>query len=419
MQDITVKPSGLRPWQHIAVFLFACAIIVARRPDGLFHAQFFAEDGKVWFADAYNLGWWPALARPWAGHFQTLPRLGAALALLVPLFMARRLLNFIAIFFQALPVNLLLASRSSAWGSLRVRVQFAAVYLLLPNSSEVSYGITPSQWQLALCTFLVLVACMPNSIAGRYLDISIVILCGLTGPFCIFLLPIAIFLAWIRRDRWRWVPVGVFAACCLVQAWGLLVANRSVRPDYILGASVSSLARILAGQVYLGTLIGSNALAYHPGTRLSIFLFAVAICGTTIVIVSFIQSSLEMRLFLLFSFVLLAASLVSPVVRARPGVPVWELMAGAGGIHYWFFPTLAFGWCVLCCFNSRVLLLKVIAGYLLFFLSIGIFRDFRQPAFQDLHFNDYAARFEQAPPGTAVTIPENPDGWSMILVKHP
>jgi hypothetical protein len=125
-----------------------------------------------------------------------------------------------------------------------------------------------------------------------------------------------------------------------------------------------------------------------------------------------------MRLFLLFSFVLLAASLVSPIVRTRPGVPVWELMASAGGIHYWFFPTLAFAWCVICCFNSRVVILKVIAGYLLFFLCIGIFRDFRQPAFQDLHFKDYAARFQAAPPGTAVTIPENPDGWSMILVKH-
>jgi len=419
MQGITEKRSGLRPWQHIAVFLCACAILIARRPDGLFHAQFFAEDGKVWFADAYNMGWWSALGRPWAGYFQTLPRLGAALALLVPLSRAPLLLNVLSLVIQALPVSLLLALRSSAWGSLRVRTLLAATYLLLPNCSEVSYGISPLQWQLALNAFLLMVALTPKSIAGRYLDISITTLCGLTGPFCIFLLPIAIFLAWIRRDRWRWVSVGIFAACCLVQAWGLLVVNRAVRPDYVLGASVSSLARILAGQVYLGTLIGSNALAYHPGTRLSIFLFAVAICGTTIVIVSFIQSCLEMRLFLLFSFVLLAASLVSPIVHARPGVPVWELLASAGGIHYWFLPTLAFAWCVVYWFNSRVLILKIVAGYLLFFLSIGIVRDFRQPAFHDLHFSDYAARFEAAPPGSAVTIPENPDGWSMILVKHP
>ena len=40
----------------VAVFLFACAVVIARRPDAVFHAQFFAEDGRIWFADAYNLG---------------------------------------------------------------------------------------------------------------------------------------------------------------------------------------------------------------------------------------------------------------------------------------------------------------------------------------------------------------------------
>jgi hypothetical protein len=50
--------------------------------------------------------------------------------------------------------------------------------------------------------------------------------------------------------------------------------------------------------------------------------------------------------------------------------------------------------------------------------AIGILRDVRQDTFQDSHFNDHAARFEAAPPGTAVSIPENPAGWSTVLVKH-
>ena len=53
--------TGLNAWQQGAVFLVACGVIISRRPDALFHAQFRYEDGAVWYADAYNLGWWQAL----------------------------------------------------------------------------------------------------------------------------------------------------------------------------------------------------------------------------------------------------------------------------------------------------------------------------------------------------------------------
>src|SRR5208282_5718589 len=105
MTDQPAQQSDLRPWQHGAIFLLACAVIVWRRPDAFFHAQFYAEDGHVWFADAYNLGWWPALFHTFAGYFETLPRLVASLALLVPLALVPLFFNIIAIAFQTLPVN--------------------------------------------------------------------------------------------------------------------------------------------------------------------------------------------------------------------------------------------------------------------------------------------------------------------------
>src|SRR5580704_11703742 len=114
-----------RFWQHIAIFLVSFAVLVARRPDGLFHAQFWGEDGHVWIADAYNLGWWPALFHTWSGYYQTLPRLAATLALLAPFSFAPLLLNLMAIAIQALPVSILLSSRSSAWGSLQYRAAMA------------------------------------------------------------------------------------------------------------------------------------------------------------------------------------------------------------------------------------------------------------------------------------------------------
>ena len=109
IQSFASRETGLRSWQQSAIFLLACAVIVSRRPDAIFHAQFYAEDGHVWFADAYNLGWWHALFRAQDGYFQTLPRLAAALALLAPLSLAPLVLNIAAVAVEALPVNILLS----------------------------------------------------------------------------------------------------------------------------------------------------------------------------------------------------------------------------------------------------------------------------------------------------------------------
>src|ERR1035437_10257778 len=102
MQYAKDSQPNLRPWQHVLVFLFAFVAFISRRPDAIFHPQFWAEDGRVWFADAYNLGWWTALFRAQDGYFQTLPRLGAALAQLLPIALAPLVLNCIAIAVQVL-----------------------------------------------------------------------------------------------------------------------------------------------------------------------------------------------------------------------------------------------------------------------------------------------------------------------------
>jgi hypothetical protein len=413
------RQTGLRLWQHCIVFLLSCAVLISRRPDSIFHAQFWAEDGHVFFADAYNSGWWASLFHTNVGYFHALPRLGAALALLVPLGRAPLVLNLIATAAQAIPVNVLLCSRSSVWGSLRYRALLAAIYLALPNSRELAAITTNSQTLLALSAFLLLVAAAPRSVAGRIFDILFLLLAGLSGPYCIFLLPIALFLASRYRDRWRWAPVGALAVSCLVQAWGLLIVSPAARHHSKLGASPESFAHLLAGQVYLETLLGKNGLAFRPTPEVSIFLISVAIAGTVLVAICFVKSALQMRLFFLFSAVVLAASLVSPVIRPSAEYTAWEQMANNSGIHYWFFPTLAFAWSLIWCIHSRIAVLKYVSACLLLLMCFGIVRDWRHPAFQDLHFAEYAQRFEAAPPGPAVNIPINPPGWEMRLVKHP
>jgi hypothetical protein len=412
------RQTGLLPWQHGAIFLVSCLILVTRRPDAVFHAQFYAEDGHVWFADAYNLGWWHALFRAQDGYFQTFPRLAAALALLAPLALAPMALNLAALAVQVLPVNLLLWSRSSAWGSLRFRALLAIAYLALPNSREMTIAVTSSQWLLALSAFLVLAASPPAGAAERAVDLVVLALCGLTGPFCFFLLPIAALIALRRGGHWSWIKTGVLFTLALVQAWGLLMIDAGGRSHAALGASPALFLRILGGQIYFAALLGGNGLAANSSHTVFFLLAFAAIAGTSLVAFCFVHAGFEMRLFFVLTAMFLIASLIFPAAYPPPGVTRWQLLAEASGIRYWFFPTLACVWSVLWASRSRIQVLQAASIVLLCVMCFGIVRDWRYPALRDLDYREEAKRFEASPPGTVMIIPENPQGWNIRLVKH-
>lgn len=61
--------------------------------------------------------------------------------------------------------------------------------------------------------------------------------------------------------------------------------------------------------------------------------------------------------------------------------------------------------------------LRCFAIALLLLLPIGVYRDWRDPAYRDLDFQKYPDEFEKAPAGTKVTIPINPN-WTLELTKH-
>ena len=419
MPEVAKETDGLRPWQLALAYFAACAIILSRRPDALFHAQFWAEDGVVWFSQAYNEGWWQPLFRTEVGYFQTLPRLAAALALLVPLARAPLICNLVAVAIEAIPATLLISGRSREWGSLSTRAAIAAIYLALPTCPELCAIITDAQWVLALVAFLVLVASAPCTKPQWMFDVSILLLCGLTGPFCILLFPIAFYLAWRRRQvsspRFYAALIGV---CCLVQAYSLFFKNTAERSSAGLGATPMLFIRMLAGNIYLGALIGPTTLAMKPGTGFALFLVLFAISGTALVLVVLRKAPYPMALMAVFAVLSLAASLISPSTVPQPGISKWELIARAAAVRYWFFPSLVFLWSLIFALRTASRLVRTASGALLVVLSIGVLLQWHRPAFAETHFADLARRFENKPAGTVEDFPENPDGWSFRLVKR-
>jgi len=403
------------------VLLLLCflvvAAIVSRRPDAVLRAQFWAEDGVVWFGQNYNLGVLTALSITQAGYFHTFPRLAAALALLVPLSQAPLVMNLLAIAVQALPACFLLTRRFEHLAPLTSRVLMVVLLLAIPTSFEVHANVTNSMWFLALTAFLVLIAAPPANLAWRVFDVAVLALSGTTGPFCLLLLPIAIIQFLVRRQSWTRVLLAIMSVAAVIQATALFAgwANRTPAP---LGATPRLFVRIVAGRIIVSPVLGLEFLLRHPAIAGPVCALAFVGAGL-LAIYTILRAPVELRLLLLFSTLVAGASLLSPLVAAT-NEPSWPPLADprvAG--RYWLIPVASFLWiCVWTLGRERPLVIRAIGSLVIASaLWTGILW-WRYRPFENLDFPRYAAEFQRVRAGQDFTFPINPPGWNMVLRKH-
>jgi hypothetical protein len=403
----------------VLVFLFLAAVVVSRRPDVLFNAQFWAEDGKMWYADAYNLGVIHPFLQPAAGYFVTFPRLVALVGLLLPLGTVPLMFNCVAIVFQVLPAQLLLSSRCSEWGSIRARALFAFLYLALPNSQEMHANITNTQWRLALLALMILFAKLGGTALWNMFDLSILTLSALSGPFIIFIAPIAAVLYWSEpQTQQRLTFFLVSGLGALIQGLAVLLTFGQDRAVHaVRGATPDLLIQILAKQVFLAALVGRRTLAsysFESGTSWIIALSVVCV-GVGIECYVLLKAPPIWKALIVFSFCILGVSLAFPLTKS----PQWPALLASGGVRYWFFPMLAFiaslVWMLLSR-NPRIV--RAVAATLLLVMVYGIVQDWGHPRSVDFHFSNYVRQFSELPPGSTLFIPINPAGWAMELMKR-
>ncbi len=406
---------------HALIFLVAFVLVVSRRPDAVFNAQFYAEDGRFFYADAYNFGW-RCLLIPYGGYLSTLLRLVGLLALLVPFGLSPLLMNLCAIVFQILPIHIFLSSRFSTI-PFYTRMFGSLLYLALPNSFEIHANTTNIQWHLALAACLILLGQPDTRRSWRIFDFLVLAIFVLDSPMGILLIPVAVLLRWIRKDAQYNLPLVAMIPAALLQV--ILVffsGTRHVAPN---GASLARLINIVGGQVFFSGILGlrtSIQLYYHSHFQSLFYFDAIALAiAIPFVAYALLYAPTQLRLFYLFAGLVLTSALIHPLASYGGNTPQWELLLVPGcGNRYYFFPMLAFlATLVWMLTDSRVKsrLLRYAALALLMLLSVGICRDWRYKPFRDLNFQDYARRFEQAAPGTQFTIPLNPD-WTMELTKR-
>jgi hypothetical protein len=415
---------GLPSWALCVVFM---VILFLRYPQGILHADFWGEDGCLWYADAYDLGW-RSVILPHTGYLQTISRVVAMAAQAFPLSWGPTIFAVSAMIIQALPPTLLMSRRmGDAWPEPGGRLCFALIYSALPNSFEVLTNLTNAQWHLAGLAFLI-VAIRPSSqrlVAAA--ELVALALAGLSGPFAIFLLPISVWHFWgSRTDPVFFRPslfrIGILTACVGIQAALLFDTMSATRLHTPLGAGVAPFARILALQIILGASLGVNLLLRFSRSwiwSINAMPVAISLVGVSLGIVALRQGNRLLRTGAVWATAILTAALMSPVVSLKE--PQWPLMALPGvGNRYFLIPMLVWIGILFTLFRDRRFVVRCLSSGFLILMPLGIVTDFTYRRAKPTAFDERAREFEIAPAGTQMTFPVHPPGFQprMVLTKH-
>ncbi len=399
----------------LGLLLFAAT--VSRRPSTVLNPQFWAEDGALFYGQARTLGFLHTLLIPYSGYLNTLPRLTAGLSLFVPLSRAPLVFNLVALLNQSLPPMYLCSSRMRRIGPLPVRVLLAFLYVGVPNVPSVLGNLTNSQWHLAVLSFLIVVGCPPKSAWGTLFDVTMLSIGVATGPFALFLLPVAGIIALDRRDRSALLRAGIV---CVGVALLPMFMFGSARPSSFakLGASVEGFCTIVTFQVIVPVFRGINTIKHymHPQAFLAFLSYTVAAAGVALLVYVALRGSVEIRCFLLFAALVLAASLASPLAGVREAQWTALQMPGAPS-RYWLIPELAVAAAIVSfasTASNRVV--RALGAVLICVMLAADVTHWHLPALPDRHFAHYAAAFEKLPVGAKMRIP-TPPSWVFEITK--
>jgi hypothetical protein len=412
-------------------------IAVWRAHRFIFPPQFWAEGGAVWYADAYNRGALAPLFHPHGGYIDLFPRLVANFGLLFPFSLVPTVFVSIVLLVQVLPGVFFMTQRfSHLCPSWRLRAFITLVYFALPNSYEDSGKLTTVIWRLALLALMIILAKPAATLVGKVIDAFVLVLSGLSGPFAIALLPIAglQYLRYIKPSSdWKevrnWLESAkthvwwdfLLLVCAVTAVWqGIIILHSNVTKDQILGATPHLLQLIVTGQMFTALMIGRRGYAHVYSHHIWIYLSLIpSFLLLTLIFFVVWKGTAELRLFGFYALLIIIGALLNPLVIFNK--PSWPYMYWPGvGDRFWLIPMLfvflSLVWLVT---TWRSVTIRFSAGFLLsIILLVGIPADWVQPGYVNMHFGAQAKRFQAAPKGAVVKIPENPPGWSITLRKH-
>lgn len=399
-------------WGALAVLLL---LAISRRPDVIHNAQFWAEDGNVWYKNAYEQGLGHTLFQTYAGYFAVVHRLVAGLSLSLPIYYTPLFFNIVSLGFLLLPAVIALSSRFKTIVKNKYWVlPVCLAYIGMLNVEEIYGNLANIQWPLALTAFLVLFLEKPKNIYWKIFDGFVLAAMGLSSPACILLSPIALYLWYKKRESQQRNNFFLLAGLALLQMSAIAFFSHYDRVGSQPDANVLDLIRMLVGQVFTGGLLGAGFVKSFYENNLLLYISFTA--GLALLAYGFVKGPLWLKAFIVFSGFMFFSMLIS--LKPAPNDNVWSLLTHKdAGQRYWLTPI--FGWLATLTwlsFNAKLKAIKYVAIAALVLLPIGIVTNWTIAPYANTEFQTYGRRFDAGVPGETFQLPINP-GWTLELTK--
>jgi hypothetical protein len=215
-------------------------------------SRVWAEDGAVFLSTAYRQHYFVAVATPYAGYLQMVPRSLAAFTSVFPASDAAWLLAASAAAARAAVALFVFRASSGHLRSTSVRAMLAAAVVLLPvGGYEVLDNVANLHWFFTFAAFWA-VLWRPPRRWERALAAAVVVAAVCSDPLTALLLPIVVLRA-ISMRRWSDQIVTMsFAAAGAMQTWAVLSGTRPAHETF----SVLTVTKLFSVRVLLGALTG-------------------------------------------------------------------------------------------------------------------------------------------------------------------
>jgi len=250
--------TSIRRWLPYILLAAIVLLILLRAPCLLTDPRFWAEEGKVYFARAYNSEWSESIFLPYRGYYSLVPNLACLIAAkAVPLERAPLVTTLAAFLVQLLPHALILLGLRPLLPRLSQRALLSCVVLFVVPAGAIFLNTISSQYHLAVVAFLILLSL--DAQVSRFWVWSrrlLIALAGLTGVVSCFLLPLFLLKSYLTRRRETFVLSGLLVVAALVQAGAFIATPAGEMPGRFEPESPRNLASVVIEEALVWPVLG-------------------------------------------------------------------------------------------------------------------------------------------------------------------
>ncbi|HTZ21199.1 MAG TPA: hypothetical protein VMC06_09980, partial [Opitutaceae bacterium] len=388
-----------RPVQiALGVVLLAIALFL-RKPDALLNPQFWAEDGSEFFLknDQHGLGAW---LLPYAGYLHLVPRLvvwaaGFADPRWLPaLYSGASFLIWIAVIARCWAPRL----------ELPHKVWLPVAFLFAAHTTEVVFVLTNVIWITAFLLLQQVFMRPPARWWGRMMELALVGIAALTGPFVIILWPLFAWSFWRRRTAYSAMVFTVVSIAGLIQLGCIWYSPTEVNHlAETLATPIEGFARITQWTLALYLGGASFALALSNGVLIGI---GIAVLLLWLAVTR--RPPVEPAVWWAISYALVAM-LAASFYRGSPSGIIGM------GDRYYFIPRVLVGWLLIWLAVGDSRRSRVVRFVAVLAICINL-PGYRLPPATDYHWAQNCAPLRDGQPAR---IPILPDGWILQYPGRP